>query len=70
MLHNVAWILDFGRKGSERNKHQSQQNLTVYIRNVCKGTDKTKTQSSENRGTDKDRLLVVFSKQEPIEPAI
>ena len=48
------------RNGSGRNKHRFQQNLPVYMRKFCKGTDKRMTRSSENRGTDKDRSHVVF----------
>ena len=48
------------RNGSGRNEYRFQQNLTVYSRKFCKGTDKQKARSSENRGTDKDRLHVVF----------
>ena len=40
------------------------------VRKFCKGTDKRMVRSLENRGTDKDRLHVVFSWPEPIEPAI
>ena len=38
----------------------SSKILTVYTRKFCKGTDKKMARSSENRGTDKDRLHVVF----------
>ena len=48
------------RNGSDKNKHRFQQNLTVYMHKFCKGTDKRMAWSSENRGTDKDRLHVVF----------
>ena len=49
------------RNGSGRtNKHRFRQNLPVYMRKFCKGTDKRMTRSSENRGTDKDRLHVIF----------
>ena len=38
---------------------------------LCKATDKRMARSSEIRGTDKDRLHVVFSKTgTAIEPAI
>ena len=56
--------------GSDRNKHLFQENLTVNTRKlICKGTDKRTARSSENRRTGKDRLHVIFSRQEPIEPA-
>ena len=42
------------------NECRFQQNLTVYTCKFCKGTDKKMARSSENRGTDKDRLHVVF----------
>ena len=48
------------RNGSGRNEYRFQQNLTVYTCKFCKGTDKKMVRSSENRGTDKDRLHVVF----------
>ena len=48
------------RNGSGRNEHRFQQNLTVYTHKFCKGTDKRTARSLENRGTDKDRLHVVF----------
>ena len=37
------------RNGSGRNKHRFQQNLPVYMRKFCKGTDKRMARSSENR---------------------
>ena len=43
------------RNATGRNEHRFQQNLTVYIRKFCNGTDEKTTRSSENRGTDKDR---------------
>ena len=46
----------------------SRKNLTVYAGKFCKGKDKKMARSSENRGTDKNRLHVVFSRPEPIEP--
>ena len=46
--------------GSGRNEYRFQQNLTVYTRKFCKGMDKKMARSSENRGTDKNRLHVVF----------
>ena len=48
------------RNGSGRNEHRFRQNLTVYTHKFCKGTDKRMARYSENRGTDKDRLHVVF----------
>ena len=48
------------RNGSGRNEYQLQQNLTVYTCKFCKGTHKKMARSSENRGTDKDRLQFVF----------
>ena len=48
------------RNGSGRNEDRFQQNLTVYTRKFCKGTDKRMARSSENRGTDKERLHAVF----------
>ena len=48
------------RNGSGRNEYRFQQNLTVYTSKFCKGTDKKMARSSENRGTDKDRLHVIF----------
>ena len=48
------------RNGSGRNGHRFRQNLTVYTHKFCKGTDKRMARSSENQGTDKDRLHVVF----------
>ena len=44
--------------------------MTVYTHKFCKGTDKGKARSSGYRGTDKDRLHVVFSRPELIEPVI
>ena len=52
------------RNGSGRNEHRFQQNLTVYTRKFCKGTGKRMARSSEIRGTDKDRLHVVFFETE------
>ena len=48
------------RNGSGRNEYWFQQNLTVYTRKFRKGTDKKMARSSENRGTVKDSLHVVF----------
>ena len=48
------------RNGSGRNEDRFQQNLTVYTSKFCKGTDKKLERFSENRGTDEDRLHVVF----------
>ena len=49
------------RNGLDRNEYRFQQNLTVYTRKFCiRGTDKKMARSSENRGTDKDRLHAVF----------
>ena len=48
------------RNGSGRNEYRFQQILTVYTRKFCKRTDTKMARSSENRGTDKDRLHVVF----------
>ena len=48
------------RNDSGRNEYRFQQNLTVYTGKFFKGTDKKMARSSENRGTDKDRLHVFF----------
>ena len=58
------------RNGSGGNEYRFQQNLSVYTRKFCKGTDKNWHGPQKNEERIKTVYTLFFARPEPIEPEI